>query len=417
MFAENESVLIDAVIADHRRERSEAFVGDIAPVLSEARYARKHLESWIRPRRASLPLTMRPGKAWFQHEPYGVVLIIAPWNYPLHLALVPLVGAIAAGNCVIIKPSEFAPNCSAVMAELLPRYLDSDAISIVEGDADATVELLKSAPDYCFFTGSPAIGREVMRAAAENLTPVTLELGGKCPAIVTEHANLKVAAQRIAFGKVMGSGQTCVAPDYVLAARAVCDELVGELSAALANLSPEPTLPVVDRRHLQRLTGMLDQVAGHIVSGGQTDTERVRLQATVVLDPPADSALRREEIFGPILPVLTVDTLDDAIAYVRQGTKPLAAYLFSSRAQDEQKMLAELNTGGVVINNVMQHLGSRELPFGGVGTSGMGAYHGRFSFETFSYRKAVLRRRNWPESRSNYPPYGEKVLNFMRKRG
>jgi aldehyde dehydrogenase (NAD+) len=417
MFAENEEALLDAVISDHRRERSEAFVGDIAPVISGARYALKNLDSWARPRRASLPITMRPGKAWFQHEPFGVTLIIAPWNYPIHLALVPLIGAIAAGNCVVIKPSEHAPKCSAVMADLLPRYLDSEAIAVVEGEAAATVELLASNLDYCFFTGSPTIGREVMRAAAEHLTPVTLELGGKCPAIVTSNTDLKVAAQRIAFGKVMGSGQTCVAPDYVLVEKSARDELISELTQALQTLSPERTLPVIDQRHLQRLTGMLDRARDHVVSGGDADTDRVRLQPTIVLDPPADSALRTDEIFGPILPVLTVESLDEAIAHVRRDTKPLAAYLFSTRPQDEKKMLAEIDAGGVVINNVMQHLGSHELPFGGVGTSGMGAYHGRFSFETFSYRKAVLRKRNWPESRGNYPPYSEKVLNFMRKRG
>jgi aldehyde dehydrogenase (NAD+) len=392
MLSENEDALVGAVIADHRRDHGETWIAESYMPQAEVAYARAELESWMQPQSAGVPDALQPGEAWTQYEPLGVSLIIAPWNYPVHLAIVPLIGAIAAGDCAALKPSEVAPHTSHVLAELLPKYLDSDAYAVIEGDAAVTQELLDQGFDHCFFTGSPAIGREVMRMAAPHLTPVTLELGGKCPVIVTKDANIEATAQAVAWGKVMSSGQTCVAPDYVLVEASVRDELVAQLSAALPALATAPKLPIINERHLARITSLLDEVRGQIVLGGEADTDEIRLQPTLVLDPPASAKILSEEIFGPVLPVLTVDSLDEAIAHVRRGTKPLAAYLFSSSPEEEKKVLDEVSAGGIVVNQVMQHLGAPELPFGGVGTSGMGNYHGRYSFEAFSHKKAVLRK-------------------------
>jgi aldehyde dehydrogenase (NAD+) len=392
LLQENEEALIGGVIADHRRDRGETWIADYYMVLADVEFARAQLESWMKPEPAGVPDVLQPGEAWTQYEPLGLTLIIAPWNYPVQLALVPLIGAIAAGDCAVIKPSEVAPHTSKVLAELLPKYLDTDAFAVIEGDAAMTKELLDQGFDHCFFTGSPAIGREVMLMAAEHLTPVVLELGGKSPVIVTKNANLEATAQSVAWGKVMSSGQTCVAPDYILVEESVRDELVAQLSAALPALATAPMLPIINARHLARITSLLDEVRDHIVLGGEADTDEIRLQPTIVVDPPASAKILSEEIFGPVLPVLTVKSLDEAIAHVKRGTKPLAAYLFTSSPDEEATMLAQLSAGGVMVNGVMQHLGAPELPFGGVGTSGMGNYHGKYSFEAFSHKKAVLRK-------------------------
>jgi aldehyde dehydrogenase (NAD+) len=392
LLTENEAAIIEAVIADHRRDHGETWIAEYYMVLSEVEYARAELESWMKPQSAGVPDALQPGEAWTQYEPLGLSLIISPWNYPVQLAIVPLIGAIAAGDCAVIKPSEIAPQTSRMLADLLPKYLDNDAYVVIEGDAAVTAELIDQGFDHCFFTGSPAVGREVMRMAAPHLTQVTLELGGKCPAIVTKNANLEATAQAIGWGKAMGSGQTCVAPDYVLVEESVRDELIEQLKTAMPALATAPTLPIINARHLARITSLLDEVREQVVLGGVADTEGIRLEPTLVVDPPASAKILSEEIFGPVLPVVTVKSLDEAITYVKRGTKPLAAYLFSSSSEEESKVLDEITAGGILMNGVMQHLGVPELPFGGVGTSGMGSYHGRYSFETFSHKKAVLRK-------------------------
>ncbi|HEY3735821.1 MAG TPA: aldehyde dehydrogenase family protein [Jatrophihabitans sp.] len=416
LISENEDTLVDAIVADLGRERSEAWLGDLAAVIAEARYARTHLRRWMRPERAHVPLILQPGRAFTQFEPLGVVLVIAPWNYPIHLALAPLVGALAGGNCAVLKPSELAPKSSAVLAELVPRYLDPHAVAVVEGDAATTTALIAEGFDHCFFTGSPAVGRIIMRAAAEHLTPVTLELGGKSPAIVAEDADLDAAAARIAFGKTMASGQTCVAPDYVLAHRAIRDELAAKIVTALGKFTDGGTLPIVNQRHLDRLGGLIASANGKVITGGAgAEDGELRLRPTVILDPDADSQLMREEIFGPVLPILTVDSVYAAIEYVRRGEKPLAAYLFTKKRAYRKRVLAEVSSGGLVHNQVMEHLFVPGIPFGGVGNSGMGAYHGRIGFETFSHRKAVLSRPSWPARQLYYPPIKDAVLKLTRR--
>lgn len=417
MLAEREQDFADALATDLGRPAVEAWLADLAPVTTESAHARKKLRTWMRPTHVPVPLSLMPGKAWYQYEPLGVVLIIGPWNYPVHLVLAPLVAALAAGNCAVLKPSEHTPTCSAVMARLVPEYLDQDAFVVVEGAADTTQELLDQALDHCFFTGGPEIGKAVMAGAAKHLTPVTLELGGKSPVIVADDARVKVAAKRVAWAKLLNSGQTCVAPDYVLVDRKVRDEFVDELSKAITAFGSKQDvmLPLVNARHATRISDLIDSAGGKTVHGGMSDPTGKRAELTVIVDPDSDSALMREEIFGPVLPLVTTDSMDDAIEHVLQGPKPLSVYLFSEGRANEKRVVDEISNGGTVINHLMYHLLVNELPFGGVGNSGMGAYHGKWGFETFSHRKSVVRKPTRPDPALAYPPYTKLKQLVMRK--
>jgi aldehyde dehydrogenase (NAD+) len=415
LVSEKEHEFAAALDEDLGRGAVEAWLADLAPVSAEAKFAIKNVRSWMKPTGVRAPISVQPAKAWYQYEPLGVVLIIGPWNYPVHLVLAPLVGAIAAGNCAVLKPSEHTPASSKLLAELVPQYLDPEAIAVVEGAADATQELLDQALDHCFFTGGPEIGKAVMAGAAKHLTPVTLELGGKSPVIVADDANVSVAARRVAWAKLLNSGQTCVAPDYVLVDRTVRDRFVDELTKALDTFHDSPDLPMVSERQASRVAGLVEKAGGRVARGGKVTAKTKRAEATVIVDPDSDSALMREEIFGPVLPVVSVDSLDDAIAHVQQGPKPLALYLFSESRTTEQRVLDEISNGGTVINSLMYHLLVPGLPFGGVGNSGTGAYHGKWGFETFSHRKAVLRRPTWPDPALAYPPYTKIKQWIMRK--
>jgi aldehyde dehydrogenase (NAD+) len=415
LVTEKEAEFAEALAADLGRPPVEAWLADLAPITAEAKYAAKKLRSWMKPTRVKVPLGVQPGKAWYQYEPLGVVLIIGPWNYPIHLVLAPLVGAVAAGNCAVMKPSEHTPACSALLAKLVPQYLDAEAVAVVEGAADATQGLLDQALDHCFFTGGPEIGKAVMAGAAKHLTPVTLELGGKSPVIVADDAKLKVAARRIAFAKLLNSGQTCVAPDYILVDRKIREPFVAELTKAINDFSTEPTLPIVNTRQAGRIAGLVEKAGGKTVRGGTVDADGKRAELTIIVDPDADSELMREEIFGPVLPLVTVDSMDDAIAHVQQGPKPLAVYLFSESRANENRVVDEISNGGTVINQLMYHLLVNELPFGGVGNSGTGAYHGKWGYEAFSHRKSVLRKPTWPDPSLGYPPFTAIKQKIMRK--
>lgn len=414
LLAEQGPALSTALIKDLRRTDIEAGLFDIMPTKGELTHARKRFRSWMRPRRVPTSLATKPGRAWVQYEPVGVVLIIAPWNYPIHLALAPLIAAIAAGNCAVIKPSELTPASSAVLAELLPQYVDPSAVVVVEGGAEASLGLLDQRVDHCFFTGSPAVGSVIMAAAAPHLTPVTLELGGKCPAIVTSSAQLDVTAKRIAFGKLVNSGQTCVAPDYLLVDRTVRDAFVDKLVSTVRRFSEGRPVPIVNSRHAARVAALVRGAGGRVALGGEVDVEAALAQPTIVVDPDPGSEILREEIFGPVLPIVTVDSVDDAIAYVNRGNRPLASYVFIERREDRDKVFAQIVTGGAVVNQVMAHLGVADLPFGGVGTSGMGRYHGHWGFETFSNAKAVLVKPTKLDIPLFYPPYGKFAQRVLR---
>jgi aldehyde dehydrogenase (NAD+) len=415
LVTEREAEFAEALEKDLGRPAVEAWLADLAPVTAEAKFAAKKLRSWMKPTRVKLPLSVQPGKAWYQYEPLGTALIIGPWNYPVHLVLAPLVGAVAAGNCAVLKPSENTPACSAALARLVPQYLDPEAVAVVEGAAEATQSLLDQAFDHCFFTGSPEVGKAVMAGAAKHLTPVTLELGGKSPVIVADDAKLKVAARRIAFAKMLNSGQTCVAPDYVLVHRQVRDAFVTELNSAIDSFSTEPTLPIINGRQAGRLADLVAKAGGQTVRGGNIDTENHRGELTVVLDPDSDAQVMRDEIFGPLLPIVTIDSLDDAIAHVQRGPKPLAVYVFSEDKTNQDRVVSEISNGGTVINHLVYHLLVNDLPFGGVGNSGTGAYHGKWGFETFSHRKAVMSKPTWLDPSLAYPPFTKVKQKIMRR--
>ncbi|MEU1994031.1 aldehyde dehydrogenase family protein [Nocardia gamkensis] len=407
MLTEREDDFVEALGKDMGRPQTEAWLADLAPTIAEATYARKHLSSWMRRRRVGIPLSAMPGSAWYEYEPLGVALVIGPWNYPVYLSLSPLVGALAAGNCAIVKPSEQTPTVSALLAELLPRYLDADAIAVVEGAAAETQELLAQGLDHAFFTGGPEIGKAVMAGAAQHLTPVTLELGGKSPVIVASDANVRVAARRIAWTKGLNSGQTCIAPDYVLVTAGLRERFLAELRQAIVAFGAgrDNMLPLVNTRQASRIDQLLAGCGGEIVHGGTIDSAGARGELTVVVDPVVDSPLMTEEIFGPVLPVITVESLDAAIAHIRRGPKPLAVYLFSSDRATQRRVLTEISNGSTVINHLMFQVLVAQLPFGGVGNSGMGTYHGRWGFETFSHRKSVVRKPTRPDPDILYPPY------------
>ena len=392
----SEAALLSALHSDLRKSPHEAYTTEIGLVLSEARYALRHVSAWMKPQRRRTPPLAWPARGFIQPEPYGVALIIGPWNYPLQLVLSPLVGAIAAGNCTVLKPSEFAPHTATAVGQLVRAAFAEDYIAVVPGERDAAEALLRERFDTIFFTGSTPVGRTVMTAAARHLTPVTLELGGKCPCLVCADAPIDLTARRIAWGKFLTAGQTCVAPDFVLVDRRVRGSWIEAMKKTLREFygedpqkSPDYSR-IINRRHLDRLTSYLGN--GQIVSGGQQDANDLYLAPTILIDVPADAPAMQDEIFGPVLPVRDFDTLDDALTVLRDRPAPLALYLFTRDRTVQERVLAATRSGGVCLNDTVTHMIGKDLPFGGLGESGLGAYHGRASFDCFTHRRAVLRR-------------------------
>ena len=418
MCDEREAEISAALTADLGRAPFEAWLGDVASTKAEAVYARKNFRKWCKPRRVGLPLAQMPGRAWVQYDPVGVVLIIGPWNYPFFLCMSPLVGAIAAGDAAVIKPSELAPATSALIARLVPEYLDSDAIRVVQGAADVTQDLLSQGFDHALFTGGTEIGRKIMAAAAPTLTPVTLELGGKSPVLVLADADIDVAARRIAWTKLLNSGQTCIAPDYVLADRSIVAELTDKITETIAKFradQTDPALRIVNERQFDRLVSLISTTGGKVVTGGGSDRSTLKIAPTVVLNPPADDPVMSDEIFGPILPILTVDSADAAVAFVNSRPKPLALYVFTKSVQRGRELIDRMPSGGAVINHIAMHCLVPQLPFGGVGASGMGAYHGQWGFEALSHRRAVLSKPAKPDPSLLYPPYTDRAMKILRR--
>ncbi|MCW8096492.1 aldehyde dehydrogenase family protein [Streptomyces tauricus] len=397
MLTTDGTALAAALHTDLGKSSTEAFRTEIDFVVREIDHTLEHLDEWLRPEPAPVPAHLgADATGWTRYDALGVVLVIAPWNYPAQLLLAPMLGAIAAGNAVVVKPSELAPATSAALARLLPRYLDTEAVAVVEGGIPETTALLAERFDHIFYTGNGTVGRIVMTAAAKHLTPVTLELGGKSPAFVDRGADLTVVAERLARGKFLNAGQTCVAPDYVLTdpetARAlepVLTEAVEKLYGADASTSAEYGR-IINERHFDRLSGLLD--SGRVVVGGATDRATKYIAPTVLADVEPDAPVMREEIFGPVLPIVTVPGLDEAIDFINDRDKPLALYAFTESDTTRQRLAAETSSGGLGLGLPLAHLTVSDLPFGGVGESGMGNYHGRYSIETFSHRKAVLEK-------------------------
>ena len=421
MMREHEADFAAALQADLHKCSFETALSELGFVTSEAKYARKHLRRWARAKRVPTPMMALPGSSYIQPEPKGVVLIIAPWNYPLSMVCAPLVGAIAAGNCAVLKPSEVTTNTSAALARIIPRYLDNDAFAVIEGGVPETTELLEHPYDHILYTGNERVARIVMTAAAQHLTPVTLELGGKSPCLIDKSADLEVAAARIAWGKFINAGQTCVAPDHVLVHREVATQFVEILAGKIREFyGDDPSQSpdycrIASERHTARFATLL---AGQkIHTGGQVDVAKRYVAPTIVLDPAPDSALMQEEIFGPVLPVITVEEMHHAIKFVAERPKPLALYVFTKSKALEEAVLDRLSAGSVCINDAVIFMISPELPFGGIGNSGMGRYTGWFGFETFSHMKPVMKRSFRFDAPLRYPPYSDfkrKVMELVR---
>ena len=410
--------IADALAFDLGKSSQESYMCEIGLVLSKLRHHIAHVRGWAAPKRVRTVIGNFPAQSFAVAEPYGVVLVMAPWNYPFMLCMEPLIGAIAAGNCCVVKPSAYAPATSRVVAEILEAAFDPSYVTTVEGGRAANEELLDQKFDYIFFTGSPAVGKLVMRKAAENLTPVSLELGGKSPCIVAADANLELAARRIAFGKFLNCGQTCVAPDYVLVERAVHDEFVALLGACTAKMYGENALlnrnygRIVNRKHFDRILSLVDPAK--TVYGGTHCVEDLRIEPTIMDHVDAEDAVMGQVIFGPVLPVLVVEDMAEAEAFVKARPKPLALYLFTEDRTLQDRIVRSVSFGGGCINDTVMHLATSNMGFGGVGESGMGSYHGKDSFDTFSHRKSILRKCSSVDVPLRYQPYSRLKERIIR---
>ena len=417
---ENDELISAALKADLNKQPFESYMCETGLLLEEINFHIKRLKKWSKTRRVKSGIGQLPGKSYVCPEPYGVVLIMAPWNYPVQLCLMPLVGAISAGNCAVVKPSAYAPESSRVISKLIESAFPTGFVTAVEGGRDANKALLDEPFDYIFFTGSVAVGKTVMEAAAKRLTPVTLELGGKSPIIVDETANLPLAARRIAFGKVLNAGQTCVAPDYLMIEKSVEAPFIEEYKKALADFFPDGDMSgmvrIINDKHFERVCNILDN-SGNVAIGGARDAETRFIEPAVLTGVPVDSPAMQQEIFGPVLPVLPYEKLDDCIDFIRSRPKPLALYIFSENKMNQEKVLNSCSFGGGCINDTVIHLASSHMSFGGVGESGMGSYHGKKSFDTFTHYRSVLKQGKL-DVKLRYFPYKsgkEKITRMILK--
>jgi len=418
VIVSSEGDILDALHLDLGKPVIEAYASEIGFVLADIRYALKHLDDWTRPQRRHTPLWLAPASSRIHPEPYGVALIIGPWNYPFALTISPLVSALAAGNGVCVKPSEYAPHVSSVITRILHDHFQSDYITAVEGDASRARELACQPFDKIFFTGSTTVGRLVLAAAAPNLTPVTLELGGKSPCLICSDADLQVAARRIVRGKFINAGQTCVAPDHVWVQAEVMKPWLEHLTRTLREFyGPDPKQSpdygrIVNRSHMNRLTSYLSQ--GHLEFGGQFDESDRYLAPTVLTAVSLSAPVMQEEIFGPILPVLPFEKLDNVISLLRSRPRPLALYAFTGERATRERLLAETTSGGVGFNDTVSHILGRNMPFGGIGESGMGAYHGKAGFDAFTHYRSVLTRSSSFDPGLAYPPFRISLATLKR---
>lgn len=419
MLTEQEEEFAAALSSDLRKPPFETWAGETGFVASEALYARKRVRRWMKDRRVPTPMVGQPARSWLHPEPLGLVLIIGAWNYPLQVTLSPAVSAIAAGNTILLKPSELAPATSAALAKLIPRYLDSNAIRVVEGGVAETTALLAERFDHIVYTGNGRVGRIVMQAAAQHLTPVTLELGGKSPCVVLPDADIETTARRIAWGKFMNAGQICISPDYVLTDAATEAKLIDALRRRVRDMfGAEPKQSpdfarIVNDRHFARLTKLI--ASGEPAVGGGSDPAQRYIAPTVLKNVAPDSPIMQEEIFGPLLPIVRSESLDQSIAFIAARDKPLAAYLFSRDRSSERRFLEGVSAGMVCINDVIMFTTAPELPHGGIGESGMGGFKGQAGFDRMSHLKVVMRRALWPDPPLRYAPYTPQKTAALRR--
>ncbi|CAI0393147.1 unnamed protein product [Linum tenue] len=423
MCDDSEKEVVEALYKDLAKPELEGTLYELGMIKNACKVALKELKNWIRPEKAKTSLTTFPSSAEIVSEPFGIVLIISAWNYPFLLSIDPVIGAIAAGNAVVLKPSELAPASSSLLAKLFSQYLDTSAIKVVEGAVPETSALLEQKWDKIMYTGNGRVGRIVMAAAAKHLTPVIMELGGKCPAVVDSDINLEVAMRRLIAGKWgCNNGQACISPDYILTTKDYAPKLVDALKTELERfygknqLESKDLSRIVNSNHFARLSKLLDdeKVSGKIVYGGEKDEEKLRIAPTILLDVPRDSLIMSEEIFGPLLPILMLNNIDESFDVINSGTKPLAAYIFTNNKKLKEKFVMSVSAGGIVVNDTTIHLAVHTVPFGGVGESGMGSYHGKFSFDAFSHKKAVLYRSFIGDAALRYPPYTGFKLRMMK---
>lgn len=418
-----ENEIFDALRKDLGKHPQETYMMELRQVIESIKFSIKHIRRFARKKYVPTPL-IQFGKSKILYEPYGTVLIISPFNYPFSLAFEPLVAALSAGNTAIVKPSELTPNVSHLISKIIDETFEPKYVTSIEGDADITKTLLKENFDYIFFTGSPKIGKFVMSEAAQNLTPVTLELGGKSPVIVDESANIQMAAKRIIWGKTVNSGQTCIAPDYVLVHSQQKDELITEIKKTIYQFYGENIYKsksygkIVNSKHWERINEIVKSDKSYIVHGGNSDKESLVIEPTI-LDIPMKDALStssmKEEIFGPVLPVISYEKIDDAISFVKNFEKSLALYIFSKKKNTINELIARIQSGGVAVNDTLKHVSIPDLPFGGIGNSGMGLYHGEYGFITFSHERAVYQSKSSKDLSVLFPPYDNKKVNIIKK--
>ena len=405
----HEALIIEALKKDLNKHQTESYMCEIGMVLSELNYQIKHIKKWSKKKRVRTPIAQFYGSSYKTYEPYGVTLVMSPWNYPFMLSMEPAIGAIGAGNTVIIKPSAYAPHVSHVIYQMIKESCDEQYVAVVEGGRNENTELLEQRFDYIFFTGSVNVGKIVMEKASRHLTPVTLELGGKSPCIVDDEKQLKLAVKRIAFGKFLNAGQTCVAPDYLLIQEDLKDDFIAYMKETVHDmfghnpLKNNQLVKIINQKHFERLHHLLENQ--DIVLGGESDMNSLKIAPTLVDHVTLDNALMQEEIFGPILPIITYHHIDETIAIIQKREKPLALYLFSHNKSIQEKVLKSCSFGGGCINDTIIHLASTELGFGGVGHSGMGSYHGKKSFETFSHERSLVNKATWIDLPLRYYPY------------
>lgn len=414
-----EKEISDALKLDLNKSAFEAYETEIGIVLEELNYTIKNVFKWAKPKRKKTPIVLFLSSSYVYTEPYGSVLIMSPWNYPFQLTVAPLIGSIAAGNCSMVKPSEYSFHTAEILEKIIKEIFDESYVDIVRGGREANTSLLDEKFDYIFFTGSPTVGRIAMESAAKHLTPVTLELGGKSPCIVDETADIPLSAKRITWGKFLNAGQTCVAPDYLFVHHSVKDELISEIKKYIgifygnAPVTNDDYPKIINQKHFERLLGLLEDE--QIFTGGQSNKETNQIAPTIIDNVTWESPLMQEEIFGPLLPVLTFKNLPDALAAINDKPKPLALYLFTTSKKNEEKTLHTVSFGGGCINDTVVHLSSPHLSFGGVGESGMGQYHGKASFDTFSHEKSIVKKSNKIDVPLRYPPFRDKNFAQLKK--
>lgn len=415
---DNEDKILNALNKDLKKSYFEGYETEVGILLEEIDYTIKKVKSWAKSKRVKTPITHFLSRSYIHPEPYGVVLIMAPWNYPFQLTIAPLIGAIAAGNCSILKPSEYSNYTSEIIYNIIKENFDEGFVAVIKGGREVNEKLLNENFDYIFFTGSIPVGKIVMEAAAKNLTPVTLELGGKSPCIVDKDIDTKLAARRIVWGKFLNAGQTCVAPDYLLVHEDTKDKLIKDMKEIINefygdNPKESPDYPrIINKKHLDRLSNLLN--SGNILVGGETDKESLYIEPTIIDNVSWEDSVMADEIFGPILPIIEYRNIEEVIEMVNSYYKPLALYLFSNNKLNIDKIIGNIPFGGGCINDTIVHLASPYMPFGGVGSSGIGSYHGKASFDTFSHKKSILKKSNLFDIKLRYPPYKNK-LNILKK--